>query len=98
MAQIIWTEPALTDLTDLAEYIALSNPTAAAKCAQQIFEKVQRLADFPNSGRVPPELEQDIYRELVVNPCRIFYRQEAEKVFILHLMRQEAELRKYLLS
>lgn len=29
MAEIIWTEPALNDLDDIAEYIALSNVEAA---------------------------------------------------------------------
>jgi len=30
MAQIIWSEPALLDLNDIAEYIALDKPDAAS--------------------------------------------------------------------
>lgn len=29
MAQVIWTEPALDNLNDIAEYSAVSNPYAA---------------------------------------------------------------------
>jgi len=38
------------------------------------------------------------YREVIVNPCRIFYKTENEVVFILHVMRQERDLRKFLLQ
>lgn len=98
MAKVIWTEPALSDLNDLAEYIALSNSVAAAKYVERVFKKVERLERFPNSGRRPPELDSSSYREVVLSPCRIFYRIEENSVYIVHLMRQESELRKFLLG
>ncbi|TQP31616.1 type II toxin-antitoxin system RelE/ParE family toxin, partial [Vibrio cholerae] len=52
MVEIIWTEPALFDLNDIAEYIALENVVAAKQLVQTVFTKVERLADFPESGRV----------------------------------------------
>ncbi|ELI5382506.1 type II toxin-antitoxin system RelE/ParE family toxin, partial [Vibrio parahaemolyticus] len=57
MAEIIWTEPALSDLNDIAEYIALENIVAAKQLVQTIVSKVERLEAFPESGRIPPELE-----------------------------------------
>ncbi len=68
MAEIIWTEPALSDLNDIAEYIALENIVAAKQLVQTIFSKVERLETFPESGRIPPELAHLSYREVVVNP------------------------------
>ncbi|WP_274011880.1 type II toxin-antitoxin system RelE/ParE family toxin, partial [Vibrio parahaemolyticus] len=47
MAEIIWTEPALSDLNDIAEYIALENIVAAKQLVQTIFSKVERLEAFP---------------------------------------------------
>ncbi|MCU8501540.1 type II toxin-antitoxin system RelE/ParE family toxin, partial [Vibrio vulnificus] len=47
---------------------------------------------------IPPELEHLSYREVVVNPCRVFYKQDDDKVFILFVMRAERDLRKFLLS
>ena len=38
------------------------------------------------------------YRELVVNPCRVFYKVDKDLVYILHVLRQERDLRKFLLS
>jgi len=97
MAEIIWTNPALEDLNDLAEYIALSNLLSAKKLVSKIFDKVERLEMFPESGKKPIELTNLNYREVVVNPCRIFYKIDNDKVYILHVMRQERDLRKFLL-
>ena len=97
MAEIIWTKPALDDLNDIAEYIALSNLVSAKKLMAKIFDKVDRLETFPESGKKPIELTSLNYREVVVNPCRIFYKIDNDKVFILHVMRQERDLRKFLL-
>ncbi|HCG9162716.1 TPA: type II toxin-antitoxin system RelE/ParE family toxin [Vibrio parahaemolyticus] len=98
MAEVIWTEPALSDLNDIAEYIALENIVAAKQLVQTIFSKVERLQTFPESGRILPELEHISYREVVVNPCRVFYKQDGDKVFILFVMRAERDLRKFLLG
>ena len=98
MAQVIWTEPALIQLEDIAEYIALNNVAAAKTLVQRIFDKTDRLDEFPKSGRKPPELQHLAYREVVVNPCRIFYKVDGNKVYIVHVMRQEQEIKKYLLS
>ncbi|MBB1309732.1 type II toxin-antitoxin system RelE/ParE family toxin [Pseudoalteromonas sp. SG43-7] len=98
MAEIIWTNPALEDLNDIAEYIALSNLLSAKKLVAKIFAKVERLEEFPESGKTPIELSNLNYREVIVNPCRIFYKIDNDKVFILHIMRQERDLRKFLLQ
>jgi toxin ParE1/3/4 len=98
MAEVIWTEPALSDLNDIAEYIALENVVAAKQLVQSIFLTVERLETYPESGRIPPELEHLSYREVVTSPCRIFYKQEKNQEFILYVMREERDLRKFLLN
>ena len=98
MAQIIWTEPALLDLNEIAEYIALDKPDAASNLVQKVFSKTERLEESPESGRKPPEIKKSRYKEIIVDPCRIFYRIEKNKVYILYVMRSERKLRKYLLS
>ena len=74
MAQIIWTEPALADLNEIAEYIAIDKPNAASSLVKQVFSSVDNLEQFPELGRTPPELKLSTYREIIVDPCRIFYR------------------------
>ena len=98
MAQVIWTEPALSDLDAIAEYIALDKPCAAANLVQKVFSSTDKLEQFPELGRKPPEFIKSRYLEIIENPCRIFYRIEGDKVFILYVMRSERKLRKYLLN
>jgi len=98
MAQIIWTEPALFDLEEIAEYIALDKASAASTLVKNVFSTVDQLEQFPKSGRKPPELKKSRYREIIVGPCRIFYREDQEIVNIIYVMRSERKLRKYLLE
>ena len=98
MAEIVWTEPALLDLEEIAEYIALDKYTAAQKLVKKVFSTVERLELFPKSGRIPPELENSRYRELIIGPCRVFYRIEDDYVYILYVMRGERKLRNYILE
>ncbi|MCC4262703.1 type II toxin-antitoxin system RelE/ParE family toxin [Pseudomonas aestusnigri] len=98
MAEVIWTEPAVQDLDSIAEYIALDNPAAARELVQEVFDKIERLGTFPQSGRVPPELPNSVYREVVVSPCRIFYREDEKRVLVLCVMREERQLRAFMLG
>jgi plasmid stabilization system protein ParE len=98
MAEVIWTEPALQQLDALAEYIALDNPLAARKLVEEVFTKTQRLEDFPKSGRTPAELPNSVYREVVLSPCRVFYREDGNQVLILYVMREERKLRALMLA
>lgn len=98
MAQIVWSEPALSDLDAVADYIALENPDAASDLVQRIFAHVEQLAKHPESGNRPPELKRGRYRQIVEPPCRIFYRYDGRKVYVLHVMRSERLLRKELLE
>ena len=98
MAEVIWTEPALQELDAIAEYIALDNPAAASDFVKAVFDKTERLESFPRSGRIPPELPDSVYRELVVPPCRIFYREDEQRVLVLFVMREERQLRAFMLG
>lgn len=98
MARIIWTEPALSDLNEIANFIALDNRGAAQRLVKKVFATVERLQQFPESGRVPPELETSRYREVIAGPCRVFYRVQQETVYIIYVMRGERKLRKYLIE
>ena len=94
MAEIVWTEPALSDLDAIADYIAVRNPTAAAQLVQRVFAQVEQLGQYPESGSRPPEFSRiRRYRQLIEPPCRVFYRYDGTRVLILHVMRAERLLR-----
>ncbi|MCH8533411.1 MAG: type II toxin-antitoxin system RelE/ParE family toxin [Saccharospirillum sp.] len=54
--RIVWSPLALERVEDIAQYIAEDKPGAAVEWVDGIFDTVERLADFPESGRVVPEV------------------------------------------
>ncbi|MDE8604778.1 type II toxin-antitoxin system RelE/ParE family toxin [Marinomonas sp. RSW2] len=91
-------DAALENVNELAEYIALSNPQAARALVKNIFATVDRLDVFPLSGRIPEELNEFNYREVIVNPCRVFYKIQNDDVYILYVLRQERDVRRYIIE
>ena len=81
--RIDWSDRALERVRETARYIAADDPAAAVRWAEGLFDAAARLADFPESGRLAPELEDRGVRELVYGAYRVFYRVDAEVVLIL---------------
>lgn len=88
----------MEDLDEIAEYIALDKLNAAQRLVRSVFKRIDLLGHSPNSGRKVPELSPSKYKEVIVGPCRVFYRLTEGTGYILHVMRVERELRKYLLQ
>jgi toxin ParE1/3/4 len=72
--QVNWTDPALRRVDEIAFYIAQDDPDAAENWAIGLLDAVGRLAAFPESGRIVPELGSRTVRELVHGSYRVFYR------------------------
>lgn len=92
MARIIWTEPALQELDEIADYISLDNPAAAKMLVRETFKRLDHLVLHPKSGKLVEEFEVSVYREIVLPPCRIFYRIADDIVYIIHVIREEQML------
>jgi len=78
--------------------VAVRRPAAASNVVTGILEAVSCLEERPKSGWLSPELDSFPCREIVVNPCHVFYKLEGGDVVVLFVMRQEKDLRKYLLE
>ena len=94
MAEVVWTEPALSDLDAIADHIALDEPSAARALVARVFDHVAQWGAFPKSGSRPRELRDGRHRQIVEPPCRVFCRLAGNQVVILHLMRSEQRLRR----
>ena len=81
--KINWSPLAVDRVTEIAEYISKDNPTAAANWVETVFDKVEQLKSFPESGRVVPEIQRKDFRELIYGNYRIIYRIGKKKVSIL---------------
>jgi len=93
VADVVWTEPALADLDAIADYVALDDTEAARRLVRRVFDHVDQLRAHPNSGSRPRELPGRRYRQIIEPPCRVFYRVQGQRMFIVHVMRSEQRLR-----
>ena len=83
MARVTWTEQALDDLDAILLFIARDSTRYAQMFAQRVFQAIQRLDEFPLSGRVVLEIGQENIREIILQSYRIIYRLEADEAQIL---------------
>ena len=66
---------------------------AGERLLREIVSQAERLAVFPESGRVVPEFGIGHLREIVHPPFRIVYRLDTDKVRIVRVWRSERPLR-----
>lgn len=59
MAEIVWTEEALSDLEAIGEYFDRTSPAYTPVLIDRLYTSVERLAVYPKSGRQVPEIENE---------------------------------------
>jgi addiction module RelE/StbE family toxin len=94
MGQVIWAPSATKDVEDIAEYIARDSPDQAALFVTRVLEATDRLADFPLSGRIIPEMSDVRRREIIAGSFRIMYRIEEGAVWVIAVVHGAREWKK----
>ena len=93
MAEVRWTPQALDDLEAICLFIARDAPPVAAVFAQRAFDATDRLADFPESGRIVPEMNDPNFREIILGNYRLIYRLQSGDVQIVTVHHGARELK-----
>ncbi|MBH0199876.1 MAG: type II toxin-antitoxin system RelE/ParE family toxin [Nitrospira sp.] len=92
MTRIEWTEPAVSDLDNIHDYIARDSAEYADVFVERLVLAAERLHSFPSSGRVVPEAKDQRVREVLVESYRIIYRVKLTKVQILTVVHGARDL------
>jgi len=88
--KITFAESAVKDLEEIQSwYIKQEAPNVGSRIVQEIFSQVERLALFPQSGRVVPEFGMTNLREIIHPPFRIVYRIDRTGLKIVRVWRGE---------
>nr|CAP47754.1 putative integron gene cassette protein [uncultured bacterium] len=82
MGRVIWSPSSTDDANSIAEFIAKDSPHTAALFVERLFEKTDRLAEFPQSGRIIKEIGRETTREIIFGNYRIMYLIEDDDVWI----------------
>jgi toxin ParE1/3/4 len=94
--KIVWTQAAAQDLESIVDFIADDNPDVAGLILRKLRNRANTLKNFPQRGRVVPELAAvglRLYRELLSPPWRIVYRVSNSIVYVVMVIdgRRNAE-------
>ena len=91
---IEFAESAVGDLEDiLAWYADQQVPEVGKRLVGEVIVQTERLADFPESGRIVPEFGLANLREIIYPPFRIVYRVDAPRIWIIRVWRSERLLK-----
>jgi toxin ParE1/3/4 len=63
--KFIWSEPAVIDLENIKDYISRDSEYYALDLVESIFRSVEKLAAYPNIGRMVPEYQDKAIREIL---------------------------------
>ena len=82
MGKVIWAPSALDDIEAIAQYIERDSADRASLFVSRIIEMTDLLENFPESGRIIPEIRSAACRELIYGAYRLMYRIAGEDVWI----------------
>ena len=80
---VVWSEPAWRDLEQVADYIAQDSCHYAATFVREVRDAARSLGMFAERGRIVPELNDPVVRELLVGRYRLMYRVAASTVHVV---------------
>lgn len=73
MAKIVWTEIAIDDLNNIANFHSQYSDSFTSSLIKKLFNKPKILKDMPELGRIVPERDNESIRELIEGNYRIIY-------------------------
>ena len=92
--KITFATSAVNDLQAIRNWYGEQQaPVMGEKLISKVIFQVERLADFPESGRIVPEFGIENLREIIYSPFRIVYRLDGNRVRIVRIWRSERLLR-----
>ena len=88
MATINWSAKAAADIESIAEYIGRDSLANAASQVRMIIERTSVLVNYPELGRIVPELPGSAYRQIPAGRYRIIYQLKEDDVYIITVHHQ----------
>ena len=84
--RVVWSPAALEDADAIAAYIARDSRHYASNVIRKFRDTARGLRQFPLSGRMVPELEDERIREKIIYGWRMIYRFENAVVTIASII------------
>jgi plasmid stabilization system protein ParE len=86
MSGFVLHPDALTDLTEIWEYIATDSPSAADRVLTEIQEAIRALGPFPQLGHLRPDLTSRPLRFQLVRDLLIAYAPDEKPLLVVAVL------------
>lgn len=84
--KVVLAEEALSDLEQIADYIARDNPPRARSFVAELLGKARQLGDLPHGFPLVPRYAHLGVRRRAHRNYLIFYRAEPDRVLVIHIL------------
>ena len=81
--KVHWTDTAIDHLSGIYDYIALDVEEYAKRMVDRLTKRSEQIGNSPYSGRMVPEFEEKLIREVIEGPYRIIYYIKPEQIDVL---------------
>ena len=89
---LVWSPEAIEDIEGIATYIERDSPWYAKAVVSKIVETAGSIPEFPELGRIVPELGDENIRERLVHRYRLIYQLDEKRIVIAALIHGRQDL------
>lgn len=79
---LVWSPEAVEDIEAIAAHVERDSPWYARSVASKIIETAETIPQFPDLGRMVPEIGDPSIRERFVHRYRVIYRVEQTRILV----------------
>ncbi len=79
---LVWSPEAIEDIEAIAAFIERDSPWYAKSVAFKLVETAESIPEYPELGRVVPEIGDPSIRERLIYRYRVVYRLDEHRVLI----------------
>ena len=92
---VVWTNHAHNDLDEVVSYIAGESHDGACAVLEQALAAADSLATLSERGRMVPELDDPMIREVFVHGYRLIYEVTASQIRVLAFLHGARDFRRW---
>lgn len=90
--KVFWTNKAVEQLKAIHNYHAQISPEYATRLVDIITKRSEQIGNFPNSGRMLPEINLEQIREIIEANYRVIYYVGVDRIDVLAVVHGQQKL------
>jgi plasmid stabilization system protein ParE len=90
--KVFWTNKAIEQLKAVHNYHAQISPEYANRLVDLITKRSEQIGNFPNSGRMLPEINLEQIREIIEANYRVIYYVGVDRIDVLTVVHGQQKL------